>query len=108
MTIRTIPPHLTSLLPNELRTELDAMAQLSDEALHAIALSLAPPERGARMDELTARKQDCIITPAQQAELTGLSAESEALMVRKAHAFSLLKKRGHALPPVDQLPVPTA
>jgi hypothetical protein len=66
---RTIPPHLASLLPNELRTELDAMEQLSDEALRAIALSLAPPERGARMDDLIARKQNGSITPEQQAEL---------------------------------------
>jgi len=84
------------------------MAQLSDEALHVIALSLAPPERGTRMDDLIARKQDGSLTPEQQAELTGLSAESEALMVRKAHAFALLKSRGHALLPLDQLPVPAS
>ena len=105
---RSIPPHLATLLPLDLRTELDAMAQLSDEALRAIALSLAAPERGTRMDDLIARKQDGSITPEQQAELTGLSAESEALMVRKAHAFALLKSQGHTLPPLDQLPVPTA
>jgi hypothetical protein len=105
---RTIPPHLATLLPTALRAELDAMEQLSDEALRAIALSMAPPERGMRMDDLITLKQSGSITPEQQAELTELSAESEALMVRKAHAFALLKSRGHTLPPLDQLPVPTA
>ena len=105
---RTILPHLASLLPARLRAELDVMVQLSDEALRAIALSLAPQERGTRLDDLIARKQDGSITLEQQAELTGLSAEAEALMVRKAHAFALLKSRGHALPPLDQLPVPAS
>ena len=39
---RTILPHLAALLPSTLRVELDAMEHLSDEALHAIAYSVAP------------------------------------------------------------------
>ena len=105
---RIILPHLESLLPVSLRAELDAMVQLSDDALQAIALSMALQERSAHTDDLIARKQDGNITPEQQAELSELSAESEALMVRKAHAFALLKSRGYALPPLDQLPVPAS
>lgn len=105
---RTIPPHLVALLPAGLRAELDAMEHLSDEALRAIAHSMAPSERGAQMDALIAHKQDGTLTPMQQEQLTALRAESEALMVRKAHAFALLKSRGHTLPPLDQLPVPSA
>lgn len=104
---RAIPPHLVALLPSDLQAELDAMEQLSDEALRAIAYSLAPPDRGAQMDTLIALKQDGVITPEQQAQLTTLRTEAEALMVRKAHAFVLLKSRGHTPPPLDQLPVPT-
>lgn len=105
---RTIPPHLAALLSAGLRDELDAMEHLSDEALHAIALSMAPAERGAQMDALIELKQQGTITPEQQAQLTNLSAESEALMVRKAHAYALLKSRGHTLPPLNQLSVPSA
>lgn len=104
---RSIPPHLVALLPNDLQTELAAMEHLSDEALRAIAYSLAPAERLAQLDDLIARKQDGPLTSTQQADLTALSAESEALMVRKAHAFVLLKSRGHRSPALDQLPVPT-
>lgn len=104
---RAIPPHLEGLLPNALRSELEAMVLLSDEALRTIAYSVAQPERGALMDDLIALKQDGTITSEQQEQLTALRGESEALMVRKAHAFVLLKSRGYAPPTIDQLPVPT-
>jgi hypothetical protein len=98
---RTIPPHLAALLPNALQAELDAMEHLSDAALHAIADRVAPSKRGIQMDDLIALKQAGAIAPEQQEQLT-------ALMVRKAHAFVLLKSRGHTPPLIAQLPVPTA
>src|SRR5689334_22671984 len=82
---RTIPPHLVALLPATLQAELDAMEQLSDEALYVIAYSVALPERGEQMDELIALKQAGTITPHQQEQLSALRSEAEALMVRKAH-----------------------
>ena len=105
---RTIPPHLVSLLSPALQAELDAMEQLSDEALRAIAYGVASAKRSEQMDELIALKQAGAITEQQQEQLTTLRSEAEALMVRKAHAFVLLKSRGHTPPPLDQLPVPTA
>jgi hypothetical protein len=49
---RTIPPHLAAILPSTLQAELDAMNHLSDEALCAIAYSIALPERSKQMDDL--------------------------------------------------------
>ena len=103
---RTIPPHLVALLPSALQAELDAMEHLSDEALHTIAYSVEPPERRNQIDELIALKQDSTLTLEQETQLAALHAESEALMVRKAHAFVLLKSRGHPPPPITRLPVP--
>ena len=103
---RTIPPHLAALLPSALQAELDAMEHLSDEVLRAIAMSVELPERSNRIDELVKRQQDGTMTAEEETQLTALQAESEALMVRKAHAFVLLKSRGHTLPPIDKLPVP--
>lgn len=105
---RTIPPNLSSLLPRDLQAELDAMEHLSDEALRAIAYSVASGGRSAQMDELSALKQAGEITTDQEALLATLLADTEALMVRKAHAFVLLKSRGHIPPALDQLPVPVA
>lgn len=104
---RVIPPHLVALLPHDLQAELDAMEHLSDEALRAIAYSTAPADRLAQMDTLIAFKQAGTITTDQQAQLSVLRAEAEALMVRKAHAFVLLKSRGYPPPSIDQLSVPT-
>lgn len=103
---RAIPPHFVGLLPNALRDELEAMEHLSDEALLAIAKSIAFPERGTHMDKLIGLKQDGTITAEEQEQLTALRNDSESLMVRKAHAFVILKNRGHTLPTLDQLPVP--
>lgn len=105
---RTIPPHLATLLPQALQTELDAMEHLSDEALRALAFSVEPSERSRQRDELTELSETGTITPEQQRQLSALRAEAEALMVRKAHAFVLLKSRGHTPPPIGQLPVPSA
>lgn len=104
---RTIPPHLAALLPSNLQAELEAMEHLSDAALFAIAASVEPPERGKQIDNLITLKQDRTITAEQDAHLTALRAESEAMMVRKAHAVVLLKSRGHTPPLIEQLPVPT-
>ena len=105
---RSVPSHLSALLPPALQAELEAMEHLSDEALRAIAYSVAPPDRISVLDSLMTQAQAGTLTPEQQAQLTALRAESEALMVRKAHAFVLLKSRGYPPPSLDQLPVPPA
>src|SRR5436309_1459208 len=66
---RTIPSHLATLLPTALQAELEAMEHLSDAVLRVIAYSVAPPERGAQIDDLIALKQDGTITAEQQAQL---------------------------------------
>jgi hypothetical protein len=105
---RTIPAQLLALLPTNLQAELHAMEQLSDAALQAIALSTAPSGRAQQLEALSDLKRDGAISPEQLSLFQSLRDETEALMVRKAHAFVLLKSRGHTLPPPDKLPVPTA
>lgn len=103
---RSIPAHLSALLPGELQAELQVMEQLSDAALWAIASSTLAADQIASMDQLILLKQAGTITPSQQTVLTAQLDAADALMVRKAHAFVLLKIRGHHLPPLDELPVP--
>ncbi len=104
---QALPTQLKALLPGELQDELAVMEQLSDDALHAIAYSTTPAERLIQMDALITLKQAGMLTPTQQHQLTLLRRDTEAVMVRKAHAFVLLKNRGQTLPPLDQLPVPS-
>jgi hypothetical protein len=105
---RVVPPNLAALLPATLQAELDAMEHLSDEALRAIAYSTVTPERVGERDTLAAQEQGGGLSEEQRARLAALRAEAEALMVRKAHAFVLLKSRGHTPPSPDQLPLPSA
>ncbi|MFV9503514.1 MAG: hypothetical protein AB4911_03015 [Oscillochloridaceae bacterium umkhey_bin13] len=103
---RTIPVPLASGLPPSLQAELAAMEHLSDDALRSLAYSTSSPAQQTQLDVLIEQKQQGSLKPEQAAQLTTLRQEAEALMVRKAHAFVLLKSRGIELPRLDQLPVP--
>jgi hypothetical protein len=46
------------------------------------------------------------ITPTEREQLKALRQESEKLMLQKAHAYALLKWRGHTLPALTKLPRP--
>lgn len=90
-------------LPPALQTELTAMAYLSDDALWQIAGSVMNKDKIALYDLLLERRQGGALTPEGQAWLDTLRNEADALMLRKAQAYSLLKSRGHKLPTLDQL-----
>jgi hypothetical protein len=49
------------------------------------------------------RHQSGTLTPEGQAWLDTLRNEADALMLRKAQAYALLKSRGHKLPTLDGL-----
>lgn len=103
----SLPPALEPDLPQAVQDELTAMAHLSDEALWAIARSAMNSDSLALYDLLRERKEDGTLTPQGQQWLTQLSQEADALALRKAHAYALLKSRGHQLPTLAELPVPT-
>lgn len=105
---RIIPPHLATLLPSTLQAELGAMEHLSDEVLRVISMSVQLPERSQQIADLITLRENGTISAEQESQLIALRAETEALMVRKAHAFVLLKSRGYTPPSIDQLPVPPA
>lgn len=105
---RIIPPHLATLLPSTLQAELGAMEHLSDEVLRVISMSVQLPERSQQIADLITLRENGTISAEQESQLIALRVETEALMVRKAHAFVLLKSRGYTPPSIDQLPVPPA
>jgi hypothetical protein len=90
-------------LPASLQAELKAMEQLSDDALWSIAKSTLNPDKIALYDTLLERLHEQTLTPEGRAWLTRLREEADALMLRKAHAYVLLKSRGHQLPSLDEL-----
>jgi len=93
-------------LPPDIRMEIDALAELDDGALWKIARSVFSATRRRRYDELLDKNGAGTMTPDEREELKNLRLESERLMLRKAHAYALLKWRGHVLPRLVDLPRP--
>jgi hypothetical protein len=92
-----------SELPSSLQAELRTMAGLSDDALWAIARSDANPDKVALYDLLTDRQIDGTLTAEGIHLLQQLRDELEAVTLRKAQAFALLRSRGVELPSLDEL-----
>ena len=103
MLARHLPPVVEDDLPAPLQTELRVMEQLSDDALWSIAQSTLNPDKIALYDTLLERLHEQTLTPEGRAWLTRLREEADALTLRKAHAYALLKTRGHQLPSLEQL-----
>ena len=100
---RALPPPVEEGLPVELRVELEVMEHLSDEMLWQIAQSTMNPDKVTLYDVLLERHEIGVITPEGRELLARLREEAEALMLRKAHAYTLLQSRGHHLPTLEQL-----
>ena len=101
--MQSLPPEVEKDLPPHSQAELESMAQLSDEVLWQIAQSTMNQDKVALYDVLLERHKACELTLIGREWLTQLREETERLMLRKAHAYALLKSRGHKLPTLDQL-----
>lgn len=100
---RDFPFPAESDLPAPVQAELDAMEHLSDEALWAIARSTANEDKIALYDLLIDRQNDGSLTTQGGTLLGRLRDEADGLMVRKSHAYVILRRRGYRLPTLDEL-----
>lgn len=88
-----------------MRDELLALQALSDEALQAAAHAQVPQDQRARHLALLDRNSDGVISASEQVELAALRDEADRQMLRRAHAWSILRWRGHLVPSLDELPL---
>jgi len=100
---QTLPPEVEEDLPFNYRIELESMAYLSDEVLWQIAQSQMNQDKVALYDILLARHKTEQLTLTGKKWLTQLREDAEQLMLRKAHAYAILKNRGHQLPTLEAL-----
>jgi uncharacterized protein (DUF2267 family) len=100
---RSLPPPVEDDLPASLRAELKAMSRLSDQSLWDIAAGTMNPDKVALYDVLLERLQDQTLTSEGREWLARLRDEADTLMLRKAHAYALLKSRGHMPPALEEL-----
>jgi hypothetical protein len=82
-------------VPEEYQPDLAALDRLEDAALWQIARGQKSPSEMTRYDELLEQNQECVLSETEQLELFALRQEAEKFMLRKAHAASILKWRGH-------------
>jgi len=86
-------------LPSEAAAELAHLSTLDDAALwRASATTLSASEQ-ASLTRLLASQNAGALSPAGEAQLHTLLDEYGRLLVRKAHAWLLLARRGYRVPP---------
>lgn len=84
-----------SEIPAEELAALEAMANLSDDALWVAAREQMPAEVQARMSVLMTKNNFGTITDEEYAELAAYVAEGDKLMLRKSYAMKHLMDRGY-------------
>lgn len=93
-------------LPPELQAELDMLAQQSDAELWSVARRTVAAGRRRTYDRLLEKNGAGTLTMGEREQLKEVREESERLMLQKAHAYALLRWRGHVLPALTKLPLP--
>jgi len=103
--VEAIPP-LADDLPSPLHEELGALENLDDEALWKVARSRLPPTHQRLYSRLLQKNSRGTITAREKEELHALGEEARRLTLKRAHAYMLLKWRGHYIPSPEELQRP--
>jgi hypothetical protein len=89
------------ILPPDTQAELDALQRLSDDALWTMAREQMPEDVQARAHALMDKNSRRVMTDEEHTELERLVERGDRLMLRKAEAAALLRKRGYTFTPKD-------
>lgn len=103
--VEAVPP-LADDLPSPLHEELEVLENLDDEALWKIAQSQLSPTHQRLYSRLLAKNSQGVITADEKEKLRTLGEEARRLTLKKAHAYMLLKWRGHHIPSPEELQNP--
>ncbi len=89
--------------PEEFQADLATLDRLDDETLWGIARHFQSEENMGRYEELLDKNANQNISTQEREELSQLRHEADRWMLEKAQAVALLRWRGHAIPPAEQL-----
>jgi len=95
--LSAVLPPLDDVEPNE-AAELARLALLDDTALWGEARTLMTRAEQTELQDLLDRQGSKALTTVEQARLRELMHIYGQLMVRKAHAYLLLARRGYRVP----------
>lgn len=85
---------LEETLPPLLRAELEAMAQLSDSALVALASSTMTTVDQFELNRLNDLARERVLSEQESTQQDALLNQYDEVVLRRAHAAVLLKSRG--------------
>ncbi|MEP6989017.1 MAG: hypothetical protein ABI970_25665 [Chloroflexota bacterium] len=88
-------------LPTDEQTELNALVNLSIDALWTIAREQMPRDQQNRMQILMDGNSKGSLSKAEFSELEKLVEQGQRVMLRKAKAATLLTERGYKVTPKD-------
>jgi hypothetical protein len=97
------PPEI-DLASSELRPELLKMQFLSDAELLSIAQAVVTTEQQSYHEGLLAENAANSISDNEREELVRLRSMIDRQMLCKAHAWSILRWRGHRVPTLAEIP----
>jgi hypothetical protein len=89
-------------LPADVEAELRALEVLNDDVLWAIARSRMNAAKQRRWRRLLEENRQGALTESERQELERLAADGDRLTLCKAHAYLLLKERGHRIPELEK------
>ena len=89
------------LLPSQEQAELNALTQLSADALWTIAREQMPLNQQSRMQILMDGNTKGKLSTQEFAELENLVEQGQRVMLRKAKAAALLTEHGYTVTPKD-------
>ena len=97
--VSNLPPSVENA-PPEMQLELLKIQTLSIEELKSVAYANVEPSQHERHVELLEKNQEGSLTPEERQELTDLRVAADRLMLLRAYAWSVLRWRGHRIPPL--------
>ncbi len=90
-------PPLIEDAPDEWRSDVADMEQLTDEALWKVGKEPLPDQQWACHQELLERNQDGTLTESERDELERYRKITDRFVFRRSYALALLKWRGHTI-----------
>jgi hypothetical protein len=100
--MEAVPP-LADDLPSPLYEELEALEQLDNDTLWQVARSRLSPALQRQYSRLLTKNSQGTITAQEQETLRTLGEQARLLTLKTAHAYMLLKWRGHRVPSPEEL-----
>jgi len=99
-----LPPSVENL-PVEMQAELSQMQLSNIRQLLEIAHSQVSETHKERHEVLLEKNQQSELSEKEYQELSDLAKNVDRLMLRKAHAWAILRWHGYPMPNLDELPI---